>query len=87
MSRKSVISLTMSVVVVIVGACGMGTEGDQTTATPRADGQGRPAVFVTDFGIGLVGGWRAGAADVDDAMAVALARTSDKIDILGLVVT
>jgi inosine-uridine nucleoside N-ribohydrolase len=49
--------------------------------------EARPTVLVSDFGLGLVGGWREGPVDVADAMALALADSSESIDVQGIVTT
>ncbi len=64
-----------------------GLVGGTVACSPSAQGQGRPTVLVSDFSLGLAGGWRAGPADVDDAMALALADASEALDVQGIVTT
>ncbi|MGB3186892.1 MAG: nucleoside hydrolase [Ornithinimicrobium sp.] len=59
---------------------------EQPSAASTAQ-QGRPTVFITDFGLGLSAGWRDGVADVDDAMALALALNHDELNPIALVTT
>jgi inosine-uridine nucleoside N-ribohydrolase len=57
------------------------------STTSSSDTQARPTVLVSDFGLGLAGGWRAGPSNVDDAMALALADVSATLDVQGIVTT
>ena len=41
----------------------------------------------TDLATGIAGGWRAGVSDPDDGFAVAMAETSRRFEILGVIVT
>ncbi len=63
------------------------TVGVAGCSSVSADNDARPTVLVSDFGLGLAGGWRAGPSDVDDAMALALADASQALDIQGIVTT
>lgn len=67
----------------------LGVAGCSPTGGSGSDSstQARPTVLVSDFGLGLAGGWRAGPSDVDDAMALALADDSDVLDVQGIVTT
>ena len=82
----------------LVAACGNDDDSDQSepaaATTPETafeadppEVDGRPVVLVTDFGIGLTGGWRAGPSDVDDAMALALAMAEPELSVVGLAIT
>lgn len=87
-----VVSLALAVGSVACSDEPDGATGTSTSVAAPGSGaagaaRGRPIVFVTDFGLGLSAGWRDGRADVDDAMAVALALASDELTPVALVTT
>jgi len=46
-----------------------------------------PVILVSDVATGLVGGWRPGAADIDDGWAIGMAAADPALDLRGVVVT
>ena len=46
-----------------------------------------PVIISTDTATGLSNGWRAGASDIDDGLAIAMALAAPELDVLGVVVT
>ncbi|NQU37843.1 MAG: nucleoside hydrolase [Actinobacteria bacterium] len=80
MNKRLIAIAALVAVTGLVGVTGCSTGAESGTSA-------RPTVLVSDFGLGLAGGWREGPSDVDDAMALALADASDRFDIQGIVTT
>ena len=58
-------------------------------AAPFAAGCCRRAAarhHLDDTATGLSNGWRAGASDIDDGLAIAMALAAPELDVLGVVV-
>lgn len=58
-----------------------------TAAAAAAEDGPVPVIISTDSATGLSGGWRAGVSDIDDGLAIAMAVSSPKLRVLGVVVT